>query len=378
MRIAQVKVLVLRHRLREPFGFSQWWYDTRSCCLVRIMTDTGLVGWGECYGPPEPTKAVIDSVYTPLILQGADPLANEVLWERMYNRMRDYGQKGVAVAAISGVDIALWDIKGQAHGQPVHALLGGAFRTSVEAYATGLYFRQVEDQPAALAEEAARYVAEGFAAVKMKVGLGLAADRANVRAVRAAIGPDTLLMADANHAYDARAAIGVGRVLEECGAHWFEEPVPPEDVDGYVEVKAALDLAIAGGEAEFTRWGFRELLRRRAVDIVQPDTCSAGGLTECKRIMALASAFGVRYTPHVWGSAVGLAASLHLAATVPDSPPSLAPAPLLFEFDRTENHFRDELTLAPIVLDHGRLAVPTGPGLGLAIDERTIERYRVR
>ena len=238
----------------------------------------------------------------------------------MYNRMRDYGQKGVAIAAISGVDIALWDIKGKALGLPIHALLGGAFRDRVRAYATGLYFRRVDDQPAALAREAAAYAAQGFTAVKMKVGLGLAADRRNIQAVREAIGPDITLMADANHAYDAKEAIRVGRVLEQAGAYWFEEPVSPEDVDGYVEVKAALDLAIAGGEAEFTRWGFRELLRRRAVDIVQPDTCSAGGLTECKRIMALASAFGVQYTPHVWGSAVGLTASLHLAATVPGQP----------------------------------------------------------
>lgn len=368
---------MLRHPLREPFGFSQWWYEARACCLVRITTDTGLTGWGECYGPPEPAKAVIDTVYTPLILLGADPLANEVLWERMYNRMRDYGQKGVAVAAISGVDIALWDIKGQALGQPVHQLLGGAFRTTVTAYATGLYFRRVDDLPAALADEAASYVAEGFPAVKMKVGLGLEADRANARAIRAAIGLETLLMADANHAYDAKDAIRVGRMLESLNAHWFEEPVPPEDLDGYVEVKAALDLPIAGGESEFTRWGFRELLRRRAVDIVQPDTCNAGGLTECKRIMALASAFGVQYLPHVWGSAVGLAANLHLAATVPDNPPGLAPTPLLFEYDRTENRFRDELALTPIVLKQGQLAVPSGPGLGIAVNERVIERYRV-
>ena len=176
MKIAAVEVAVLRHRLSRPFGFSQWWYDTRACCLVKITTDEGLVGWGECYGPPEPIKAVIDSVYTPLILLGADPFDNEVLWERMYNRMRDYGQKGVAVAAISGVDIALWDLKGKAVGLPVCKLLGGLVRDRVQAYATGLYFTETDDLPAALAAEAAGYVEQGFRAVKMKVGLGLAAD----------------------------------------------------------------------------------------------------------------------------------------------------------------------------------------------------------
>jgi D-galactarolactone cycloisomerase len=377
MKITDVEVIVLRHPLSRPFGFSQWWFEARTCCLVRVATDAGLVGWGECYGPPEPIKAVIDAVYAPLILRGADPFDNEVLWERMYNRMRDYGQKGVAVAAIAGVDIALWDLKGKAVGLPVCKLLGGVFRDRVQAYATGMYFTETDDLPAALAAEAAGYVAQGFRAVKLKVGLGLAADRANVRAVRAATGDGVTLMADANHAYDPKEAIRLGRVLEEHGVYWFEEPVPPEDIAGYIEVKAALDLAVAGGESEYTRWGFRELLGRRAVDIVQPDTCGAGGLTECKRIMALASAHGIQYTPHVWGSAVGLAASLHLAATVPDNPPSLHPTPLLFEFDRTENLFREQLALTPIVQRDGVIAVPSGPGLGIEIDQRVVERYRV-
>jgi D-galactarolactone cycloisomerase len=377
MRITGVEVAILRHPLSRPFGFSQWWFDARACCLVMVRTDVGLTGYGECYGPPEPIKALIDSLYTPLILLGADPLAGDVLWERMYNRVRDYGQKGLAVEAISGIDIALWDIKGKATGLPIHVLLGGAFRESVEAYATGLYFTRVDDLPGALAAEASGYVEQGFRAVKMKVGLGLAADTANLRAVRRAIGPEIRLMADANHAYDPKEAIRLGRVMEDLGLYWFEEPVPPEDIDGYIEVKAALDVPIAGGEAEFTRYGFRSLLNRRAVDIVQPDTCSAGGLTECRRILALALANGIQYTPHVWGSSVGLAASLHLAATVPDNPPSLHPTPLLFEFDRTENLFRDHLATTPIVLTDGRLAVPTGPGLGIEIDHRVIERYRV-
>lgn len=377
MKITAVDVAVLRHPLSKPFGFSQWWFDARTCCLVRIDTDEGLSGYGECYGPPEGIKALIDSLYAPQFLLGADPFDNEVLWERIYNRMRDYGQKGLPIAALSGVDIALWDLKGRATGLPVAKLLGGVFRERVEAYATGMYFTEASDLPAALAAEAAGYVAEGFRAVKMKVGLGFDADRANILAVRDAIGPRVALMADANHALDVKRAIRLGRVLEAAGADWFEEPVPPEDVEGYREVRAALDIAIAGGEAEFTRYGFRELLSRRAVDIVQPDTCSAGGLTECKRIMSIAGAHGIQYTPHVWGSAVGLAANLHLAATVPDNPPSLNPAPLRFELDRTENLFRDQLATTPIAQRDGYLAVPTGPGLGIEVDRRVVERYRV-
>lgn len=377
MRVTAVEVSVLRHPLQMPFGFSQWWFDARTCCLVRIDTDEGLSGYGECYGPPEGIKALIDSLYTPLFLLGADPFDNEVIWDRIYNRMRDYGQKGLPIAALSGIDIALWDLKGKATGLPIAKLLGGTFRERVEVYATGMYFTATPDQAAALASEAASYVARGFRAVKMKVGLGLATDSQHVRAVREAIGPDVRLMADANHALGAKDAIRLGRVLEAADVYWFEEPVPPEDVDGYREVRAALDIAVAGGESEFTRYGFRELLSRRAVDIVQPDTCNAGGLTECKRIMGMASAYGIRYSPHVWGSAVGLAANLHLAATVPDTPPSLNPAPLLFEFDRTENLFRDRLATETFEQHDGFLTVPRGPGLGIEIDQSTVDRYRV-
>jgi D-galactarolactone cycloisomerase len=227
------------------------------------------------------TAAVVEAVAPWLV--GEDPLRTDALWQMVYARLRDHGQKGVVIQGLSGIDIALWDVKGKHFGVPVHRLLGGPLRTKVRAYATGLYRRKSGDPLAYLAEEAAGYAREGFTAVKLKVGFGVAEDAAVTSAVREAIGAGVGLMVDANHAFDAVAAIRLGRMIEDCDIGWFEEPVPPEDLAGYRAVKAALSIPIAGGECEFTRYGFRELLVSRAVDIVQPDTCAAGGSPSARR-----------------------------------------------------------------------------------------------
>jgi D-galactarolactone cycloisomerase len=298
MKITNILTHVLEARLTQSFAYSRAWYDTRTAMLVEIETDSGLVGWGECYGPAGITEAVVKSVAPWLI--GEDPLRTDFLWQMIYARLRDHGQKGVVIQGLSGIDIALWDIKGKHFGVPVHQLLGGPLRTSVQAYATGLYRRRSGDPLHYLAQEAESYAAEGFKAVKLKVGFGVEEDAAVTRAVRKAIGPGVALMIDANHAYDSVAAIGLGRMIEPYDIGWFEEPVPPEDVAGYRAVKSALSIPVAGGECEFTRFGFRDLLVSHAVDIVQPDTCAAGGLSECKKIADMAEAFGVRYNPHVY------------------------------------------------------------------------------
>jgi D-galactarolactone cycloisomerase len=213
--------------------------------------------------------------------------------------------------------------------------------------------------------------------VKLKVGYGVADDARITRAVREAIGSDVGLMIDANHAYDVVSAIRLGRAVEDLDIGWFEEPVVPEDVAGHREVRAALSIPIASGECEFTRFGFRELITTRAVDILQPDTCSAGGLSECKKIADMAAAYGLRYAPHVWGSGIALAAALQLLAVLPSfTPPSLNPLEPMLEFDRTEHPIRQTLLTQPIEHEGGRVAVPTGPGLGIEIDRDALERFR--
>jgi D-galactarolactone cycloisomerase len=377
MKITNVHTHVLQAALSQPFAYSRAWYDTRTAMLVEIETDAGLIGWGECYGPARMTAAVVDSVAPWLV--GEDPLRTDVLWQMIYGRLRDHGQKGVVIQGLSGIDIALWDIKGKHFGVPVHQLLGGAQRNEVQAYATGLYRRRSGDPLRYLAEEAAGYAAEGFKAVKLKVGFGVEEDAAATRSVREAIGPDVALMVDANHAYDAVAAINLGRRIEKYGIGWFEEPVPPEDAAGYRAVKGALSIPIAGGECEFTRFGFRDLLVSHALDIVQPDTCAAGGLSECKKIADMAEAFGIRYNPHVWGTGIAIAASLQLLAVLPPHTPlSLKSAEPLLEFDRTEHPIRQAILTSPIEHKDGVVRVPEGPGLGIEVDRQAVERFATR
>lgn len=388
MKIASVETYLLRVPVDQyRYGASsKGWIRDRSSLLVRVRTDDGAEGWGEGgqTGPPELTKVVVDHALVPLVM-GEDPMASSMLWERMYDVTRDYGQKGVVIGAISGVDIALWDLKGRALGVPVYKLLGGPFRESVVPYATGMYYKQgrdLADQFRILEDEARGYAAQGFSAMKMKIGLFQPKqDIALVGAIRKAIGPDVRLAVDANHAYNAYSAIEVGRGIEEYNIAWFEEPCLPEDIRGYLEVKARLRIPISGGEVEYTSFGARELIAQRAVDIIQPDTCGCGGITECVRIAALARAFGVQYFPHVWGSAVGLAASLHLMAALPPCPPTGNPSPYyqepLLELDRNPSPLRDELAREPIRFANGVVAVPQGPGLGITINPEVLERHRV-
>jgi D-galactarolactone cycloisomerase len=374
MKITNVRTHVLEAALSQPFAYSRAWYDTRTASLVEIETDTGLTGWGECYGPARMTSAAVAAIAPWLI--GEDPLGTDALWQMVYARLRDHGQKGVVIQGLSGIDIALWDIKGKHFGVPAHRLMGGPLRTQVRAYATGLYRRKAGDPLAYLAEEAAGYVADGFTAVKLKVGFGIHEDAAVTRAVREAIGPGVALMVDANHAFDAVAAIRLGRMIEPYDIGWFEEPVPPEDLAGYRAVKAALSIPIAGGECEFTRYGFREQLVSRAVDIVQPDTCAAGGLTECKKIADMSEAFGIRYNPHVWGTGIAIAASLQLLAVLPShTPTSLSPLEPLLEFDRTEHPIRQEILMQPIEHVRGVVRVPDGPGLGIEINRDALAKF---
>lgn len=374
MKITAVNTHLLSAKLSQPFAYSRARYDTRTAMLVEIVTDQGLVGWGECYGPARITKAVVDELGQMLI--GEDAMRSEFLWQELYARLRDHGQKGVVIQGLSGIDIALWDLRGKYFGVPAWQLLGGATRTEVQAYATGLYRRDSGDPLHYLCEEAAGYIEQGFMAMKLKVGFGVREDAAVTRAIRNTIGEDAALMIDANHAYDAVAAIRLGREVEELDIGWFEEPVPPEDLAGYRAVKAAIDIPVAGGECEFTRYGFREVLTQQAMDIIQPDICAAGGLSECKKIADMAQAFGVRVNPHVWGSGIGIAASLQWMATVPThTPTSLQPVQPLLEFDQTEHPIRQAIIAEPIVQQKGWVQIPNGPGLGIEINRDALRHF---
>jgi D-galactarolactone cycloisomerase len=382
LKITNVHAHVLRSALQQPFAFSQGWVSSRGATLVEVETDEGVTGWGEalCQGlqPPEIAAAAIGTVLKDLVI-GADPLQPEVLWHRMYHQTRDYGQKGAVVGAISGIDIALWDIAGKVRRAPVAELLGGKFRTRVEAYATGFYRIKGQGEAPRLAQEAEGHVAKGFRALKIKLGFGIDDDLAVMRAIRETAGKQEVMI-DTNHAYGVADAIRLGRELEAMGwrLRWYEEPVVQEDLEGYAEVRRALATPIAGGENEYTLFGFKELFSRRAVDVAQPDLCIAGGFTGCRHIVALAHAHGVQVNPHVWASAVGQAASLQLIAAIPVANHALFPKDILLEFDTSSHPFREHLTDMPLRQRDGWVEIPQKPGLGIEVSKDVIKRFSVR
>jgi D-galactarolactone cycloisomerase len=387
MRITGIETYLLQAPLgEETFWSSQCAFKRRKSLLVRIDTDAEISGWGEAgqYGPGEPVASMVHDVMAPLIL-GRNPLAPEVLWEIMYSTTLDFGRKGTAIEAISGLDIALWDIVGKASGRPIHECLGGAWRASVPTYATGLYYRGVqipgfECDAAALRAEAKSFVEAGFPAVKMKVGLFRPAeDLRRIEAVREVIGDERQLMVDANHAYNQHSAKLMARGMEDLGIFWFEEPVHPEDRKGYRQLRRDTSLAIAGGECEYTRWGFREWFEEEALDICQPDLCCAGGISEVRKIAQLAAAFHVTCIPHVWGSGVALAAGLHLLATLPPGPHTAMPHPPfnvpMLEWDTNPNPLRTQLLLTSLEPVNGTVAIPQGPGLGIEINKTALQKW---
>lgn len=386
MKVRSITTKILRAPLGDKkFYSSQAAFPERNSLLVRIETDSGLVGWGEGgqYGPPEPVAACIDHVLGPRLL-GRDPTEPVRIWEELYAFSRDFGQKGTYIEAMSALDIALWDISGQAIDLPVWKLLGGRFRESVTAYATGCYypekFGDLAGMLSALEFEASAYCDAGFSLLKIKVGLlSIEQDIERLRVIRQAVGPAIGILVDANHAYTAATAISMGRKMEPFGVRFFEEPVVPEDRDGYRFVRQQNPIPIAGGECEFTRYGFRDLIAGGCVDIAQPDLAVCGGFTAWSQILALASSFGVQIIPHVWGSGIAVAAALHAVATIPPTPHTANPIALLnepvLEFDRKHNPLRDELLDQPFVLADGRITISDQPGLGVTVREDTLARF---
>lgn len=386
MKITRVESIILQCDMQEPLGFSQAYYDKRTAHLVRVHTDEGLVGLGEVFGAGSfafANRAILEHVIVPRLI-GRNPLDIGVLWHEIYKALRDHGQKGLPIQCLSGIDIALWDLLGKSTQLPLYQLLGGAVRKSILVYGYGMMFRRHDDLPSVFREEAARIVEMGFQATKMKIGMGVKQDTHLATAVREGAGQGFKIMADANHAYPVGEAIQIGQVLRDLGFYWFEEPVMPEDYEGYRQVRAALPgLNIAGGEAEFTRYGHRELVSRHCVDILQPEVASTGGVSEFLKIASLANTFGIPVVPHVWGSDVLVAVDMHLVASLPDIPGGLYPFDPMLEYDTTPNPFREYLLVEPLNIKQqvkstgGYVSVLEKPGIGVELNEELVQKYRI-
>jgi len=385
MKITQIISHIIEYDLSEELGYSQQYYKKRSAHLVEIQTDDGVVGWGECFGPGNvaiANKCIVEKVIQPLII-GYDPMDREIIWHRVYNLLRDHGQKGMALQALSGVDIALWDIGGKVTGQSISRMIGGRHREKVAVYGYGMMLRKedINSLASRFSEEAAAIKSSGYIATKMKVGLGPDKDLKLAEAVRKGVGDDFHFMVDANHCYTLGDALYVGRGLEELNAYWFEEPVAPEDHSGYKELRKKLDIKIAGGEAEFTRWGWRYLFENKCLDIAQPEVCALGGISEYLKVLALAHTFFVPVVNHVWGSDISVATNLQLLAAMPPLPGGLYPAEPWLEFDTTDNMFRDELIINPLQIQQqvkttgGFVSIPDNPGIGVEPDRDFIRKF---
>ena len=304
-----------------------------------------------------------------------DPFDAAALHEELYAGAYHFASNGLLQHALSGVDIALWDLKGKAVDRPVCDLIDGPSRESVPTYASIMYFTEDDRDYEA---EIRRATDEGFSAAKIKIGHGVADDVERVALARNVLGDDADLMVDVNGNYRADQAIRSAKAIEEYDVGWYEEPVPPEDVAGYAEVRDHIDIPVSGGEAISGRFEFERLFSSRGVDIAQPDLCMCGGLSEAVAIAKLGTAHDVAVTPHCWMSAVGIAASLHFAAAAPTFPHGdTVPEPIPFEVDRSDNDLRTEIVADPVDFSGGEVAIPTAPGLGIEVDEDAVDRYRI-
>lgn len=356
MRIEKVEALVLYDRY----------------IVVRVATDEGLVGYGEAspMGAPVVANAVR---HLGRMIVGEDPFNSEALWMRMFTQGHKLGPMGSQLEAMAGIDIALYDIKGKALGTPIYNLLGGAFRLKVPVYSSSMR-RDLTPQ-----DEAARvetFHAQGYTWYKQHSALPWMYDRGFdqtvevVRAIRDRVGDEVTLLVDVNNAYTVNRAVKVGRQLEALNVFHFEEPIPAYDYAGYWRLQAALDIPIAAGEQEYTRWQFRDLITRAQVDILQPDIIKTGGFTEVMKIAAVAQTFNRPITVHNTQPTLGTVTHLHFWAACQNC---LYPQ----EYNIEPHPLRDETPIlkTPLQVERGHLAVPQGPGLGVEVDESVLDEF---
>jgi L-alanine-DL-glutamate epimerase-like enolase superfamily enzyme len=425
MKITNIEVTNLRFTYPpgQQFDYAGGACTGRLSSLIRVSTDDGIEGIGSVYSHPDLVRMIVEQQLRDLLI-GEDPLNVEAIWDKNYRITRWYGRKGAALSALGGIDVALWDIRGKAAGKPIYQMLG-AERHSVPAYASALLWK---NDPAELADEAARHLSNGFRAMKTRLGRNYEYDLAGLQAIRNQIGPGNHLMVEGNARYSLEQAQRMLPHFREASAFWLEEPFTPEDVDNYLALRPdCKDIPLAAGENEFGVQGFRELMGwemdpemdftrdretdetkdptsaretagqmggqmdreidgqvdrktdqktagqrggkadRRLVDIVQPDASRAGGITECHRIGKLAAARGFRVATHTWSDAVALVANMHLIASLPTA--------ITVEVDQTGNPFIEDLLAEPLKVINGEIAMPQKPGLGIELNQETVERY---
>ncbi len=371
MKITDVEAIYLRLPEVDPTRAD----GTQDTLLIKVHTDEGITGIGEVDSSPLVAKAAIEapvshSVAMGLryVLLGENPLEVEQLWEKMYRATIYFGRVGPAMHAMSGIDLALWDIRGKVMGRSVSELLGGARRDKLRAYASSL----MPETPMEAARLAEQYAMQGYTAMKFgwgPIGRDRKLDEELVQAIRSAVGDDVDVMIDAGGVWDLKEALSMATVYERYGVYWLEEPLAPDDLEGYRRLSDHTSLYIAAGEQESGVLAFRRLIDEGGVDIVQPDLGRCGGLTEAKRIAQVAHERHRKLVPHAFKSGILVAASAHLAASIPNG--------FMIEYTVSESPIARDLVSTPVDLVDGYVRLHDRPGLGVEVDEAVVSKYRV-
>ena len=377
MKIFDIECFPLRANLDRAIGFSQWYYHEKNNLLIKVTCEDGTVGWGECYGPSLAIATAIEHHFKPKLV-GCNTLQNEKTWNLMWRTYHDFNRGGIFMAAISGLDIAFWDIKGKALQTPVRTLLGGSDEP-IDCYATGMYFREDKAEEEMLEEllgEAAGYIAEGYDFLKVKIGKNIEFDRELVSQFRERF-PDVKIAADSNHAYNFKEALDMAQLLESLDYSWFEEPLAPDNIGDMARLRESTTISIAAGECEQTRYGFERLARAGSLDIYQPDIAYCGGLTEFQKIAAVASAAHVDLVPHCWGLKLNQAAAASAISMLPENPGRFERCTVYLEMDQTEHLVRDSIFSQAHTVKDGKLYFNDLPGLGVDLDESAVASFLV-
>lgn len=363
MKITDIRAVQLARQLDRPQRNAQGSRSQRTFTFVVVETDAGITGLGDAYGDQALMPTIIERRLKPMTV-GLDPCDIEAVWRKLVASRAFWETGGSVLCGVSAIEVACWDIRGQAEGVPVSELLGGRRRERIAAYASDLHW----DEPAYMAEMAGRFVDQGFRCVKTHLGASGEHDRdlRRLEAIRRAIGPGVGLMVDINTAFDRQQALEFGREITSFDPFWYEEPICPLDTQGHAWLREQLPLKIATGENLYLTHGFESLWTTKACDYAMPDILRCGGLEQTRQICRAAHANGVIASPHNFSSGVGLAATLHLMAALPDTQ--------LLEFDPTGTAIYEELFIEPLRVESGHVYVPTGPGLGVRLTEDLLGR----
>ncbi len=370
MKIIDVETIMLANP--EVLDKSDGSQDT---AVIRVTTDEGITGIGEADSSPWVVNAIIEAKTSHPICRGLremvigeDPFDRERIWEKMYHGTLHYGRRGAAIHAMSGIDLALWDIMGKAVGKPVYQLLGACYRKEIRAYSSSLFGETLEET-GRLARD---MVANGFTAVKFgwaPLGQDSEYDEALVREIRTAVGPDIDVMIDAGFVWDLKTAIRMAKRFSEYNIFWLEEPLHPDDLDGYARLSESVDVRIAAGEQESSRFSFLDLMDRGRIDVVQVDVTRCGGLTEAMRIARLAEDRHKPVVNHSFTTGINLAASLHFTAALKNA--------FILEYCVSPSPMRRSLTKQRFEAVDGMVKIPEEPGLGVELDEEAVAKYRI-